>query len=453
MVKFRRGLISAAAGRDDRAVIALRESVDLQPAFAPGWLNLGHAFMRLHQWVEAADAYCELLKLPLDTAHAWMEEAAFDTLLKMLGVTNTKAVAGVAHNNIGVAFLKLGQFAEAVSAYQSALECEPHADRFVNLGHAFYALGKMPEAAAALRTGIDLAPPGRVLDLYNLGNALTETGQHAEAAAAFREARKLRPDLVTIHNNLGWALASDGQLSEAIAAYRDAIRCEPKAALPYGNLGTALRQNGQHAEALTAYGQALERTTDNNDRAELLTLIEELGGEIAALHAETKRLLGSSDNGNYNGEMPDGFTSQQLEAAEREIAKRRGLTLAQYHAALDVAAPSAPAKAKPRPKWENRKGADATLSPPEFVAKHYAAEMVAGTLHRGVIAQEDKPLAVKLASWLRSHPMPEGIDIPTKPEWNSRQLASLPDNPQSREVGRLLRVARHRAERSRHHIL
>ena len=47
MVKFRRGLISAAAGRDDRAVIALREAVDLEPAFAPGWLNLGHALMRL----------------------------------------------------------------------------------------------------------------------------------------------------------------------------------------------------------------------------------------------------------------------------------------------------------------------------------------------------------------------------------------------------------------------
>lgn len=77
---------------------------------------------------------------------------------------------------------------------------------------------------------------------------------------------------------------------------------------------------------------------------------------------------------------------------------------------------------KPRPQWELRKGADAKLSPPEFIAKHYAAEMAAGTLHRGMIAQEDKPLAVKLASWLRSHPMPEGIDIPTKPEWITRGI-------------------------------
>ncbi len=129
----------------------------------------------------------------------------------------------------------------------------------------------------------------------------------------------------------------------------------------------------------------------------------------------------AEESGPYTASMPDGFTPEQLAAAEREIAKRRGLSLAQYHAALDAAAPAPVTKAKPRPKWEDRKGADAKLSPPEFIAKHYAAEMTAGTLHRGIIAQGDKPLAVKLASWLRSHPMPENIDIPTKPEWITRQ--------------------------------
>lgn len=102
------------------------------------------------------------------------------------------------------------------------------------------------------------------------------------------------------------------------------------------------------------------------------------------------------------------------------------------------------AKAKPRPKWEDRKGADAKLSPPEFIAKHYATEMAAGTLHRGVIAQEDKALAVKLANWLRTHPMPGGIDIPTLPEWNTRQLAK----PDARAVLRLAAVARKRRERT-----
>ena len=105
---------------------------------------------------------------------------------------------------------------------------------------------------------------------------------------------------------------------------------------------------------------------------------------------------------------------------------------------------------KPRALWDSRKGADAKLSPPEFIAKHYAAEMAAGTLHRGVIAQYDKPLAVKLANWLRTHPMPEGIDIPTLPEWNTRQLGKLKGEAE-RDVLRLYEVARKRKSKQAAH--
>jgi len=110
-------------------------------------------------------------------------------------------------------------------------------------------------------------------------------------------------------------------------------------------------------------------------------------------------------------------------------------------------------KAQPRALWEDRKGTDAKLSPPEFIAKHYAAEMAAGTLHRGVIAKEDKPLAVKLASWLRTHDMPEGVDIPTLPEWITRQAeagkakAFAPAGTEGRRIYTALWNRRRRAER------
>jgi len=79
------------------------------------------------------------------------------------------------------------------------------------------------------------------------------------------------------------------------------------------------------------------------------------------------------------------------------------------------------ATATPRLKWDHDRLPDE--NPAAFAWRAYQAEAKAGTLHRGVIGHEDKPLAVKLASWLRSHPMPDGIDIPTLPEWNTRELA------------------------------
>lgn len=78
------------------------------------------------------------------------------------------------------------------------------------------------------------------------------------------------------------------------------------------------------------------------------------------------------------------------------------------------------AKEPPRLKWE--KDAKPDEDPAHFALRAYDAEAKAGKLHRGVIYDEDRVLYTKLNSWLRSNAMPEGIDIPTKREWITRQI-------------------------------
>ena len=146
------------------------------------------------------------------------------------------------------------------------------------------------------------------------------------------------------------------------------------------------------------------------------------------------------------------MSPQERRAAIVEAARREGLvTLAAPEPASVAEVPYT--ATEPRPVWDTRAGDDLHLTPEQFVAKYYAAEkaavtprpqwdkegkfgnrpadfiaiafrpeMLAKTLHRGVVAAEQKDLAVKLASWLRSHEMPKGVDIPTQPEWNTRQL-------------------------------
>lgn len=165
----------------------------------------------------------------------------------------------------------------------------------------------------------------------------------------------------------------------------------------------------------------------------------------------------------YESKSP-GYTGDVMgdeTIAFEAVAAARGLSVAELNEAIDnyTAARSeltarenkTRATGAPRLKWDHDRLPDE--NPATFAWRAYAGEAKAGTLHRGVIAKEDKPLAVKLASWLRSHPMPESIDIPTQPEWNSRRLANLRDDPGSREVIRLLRVEKRRAERARHPIL
>lgn len=170
------------------------------------------------------------------------------------------------------------------------------------------------------------------------------------------------------------------------------------------------------------------------------------------------------------------MSPQERRAAIAEAARREGLALAAPEPASVAEVPYT--ATEPRPVWDTRAGDDLQLTPEQFVAKYYAAEkaavtprpqwdkegefgnrpadfiavafrpeMLAKTLHRGVVAAEQPTLLTKLVSWLRSHDMPEGVDIPTKPEWNTRQLAKINGRPlramRSDEM-RLYQAARYR---------
>lgn len=121
--------------------------------------------------------------------------------------------------------------------------------------------------------------------------------------------------------------------------------------------------------------------------------------------------------------MPDGFTSEQLEAAERELAKRRGLSLAQYRAALDAASSSAaaPSKAGPRPDWIEAHKAGVEV--PDFIKDKYATELTDGAMHLGLLSRY-KHLRRDLYAYKRHHELPDWLAaLPKESEWNDRQVA------------------------------
>ena len=117
--------------------------------------------------------------------------------------------------------------------------------------------------------------------------------------------------------------------------------------------------------------------------------------------------------------------------------------------------------AKAKPKWKTRGGDDLNLTPVQFIQKHYAAELAAGILHKGVIHSEDPDLYRGLFNWLNNpkNSLPDDFDLPTKSEWNTRRLpeiggllkssqsgeAGKQADPATRELIRLYEVAKKRA--------
>jgi tetratricopeptide (TPR) repeat protein len=294
-------------------------------------------------------------------------------------------------------------------------------------------------------------------------------------------------DLGGYHQRIGDLLAADGDRGGARSAYRASLTiAEELAALNSENadwqrdlwndvekIGDALTAGGDREGALAAYRLGLAI-------AEKLAALEPVNAvrqrNVFFSRAKVDATLAggggvelqSSDLVSpetvYTGEAPspEAAVTPQLPMGETKIIQAAAELLAKVYPAravrkalADLAAgaaheTTARAKAKRRLKWE--KDARPGENPAEFAWRAYQAEAKAGELHRGLIGREDKLLRRDLNNWLRTHPMPEGIDIPTYPEWNTRRLAGTASPPRAvrvlTEEGRLHEAARYRARKA-----
>jgi hypothetical protein len=133
---------------------------------------------------------------------------------------------------------------------------------------------------------------------------------------------------------------------------------------------------------------------------------ERLGAEDLSAKLDNNPDVVTDIDHKYTDDMGN-FTLEQLEAAERELAKRRGLTLAQYHAALSRFTQSAsevePA-VWPSEKWKRSQ---------EFLRRVWKPfiEATGAVVTRRILAEIDPAAAAALTSALRSSPMPADIGI------------------------------------------
>lgn len=133
--------------------------------------------------------------------------------------------------NKGCDLIELGQYKEAIEAYDQALKINP-------------------EDAMAWR---------------DKGIALSKITLYKEALEAYDQALKLDPEDVDAWNNKGIALANLGKYEKAIEAYDQAIKINPEDAMAWYNKGVTLSKLGQTEKAIEAYDQAITINPEFND--------------------------------------------------------------------------------------------------------------------------------------------------------------------------------------------
>lgn len=111
------------------AILALQQAIEIDPAYAKAWNNLGSALNALGRYEEAENAYNQAIAIDSSDAKAWSNlcralnnqgryDEAMDACNTSVGIDQGSAKTW---NNMGLALNGAGRYDEAVSAFDKSL--------------------------------------------------------------------------------------------------------------------------------------------------------------------------------------------------------------------------------------------------------------------------------------------------------------------------------------------
>ena len=163
-----------------------------------------------------------------------------------------------AHNDLGNAYLELGDWPQAVACFKRAAEIDPNqALVLCNLarahGQAGEALAGIEAAKRAIRLDGSLGIAHQVLgELYLL------QGEPEQAVTSYREAMARSQPNVPLLHALGDVLRGLGARPEALDLYTRALNLDPTQADSHWRVGATLFDLKQASQAIASYQQALQ---------------------------------------------------------------------------------------------------------------------------------------------------------------------------------------------------
>ncbi|MCC5624291.1 tetratricopeptide repeat protein [Nostoc sp. CHAB 5715] len=279
--------------------------------------NLGLAYLSLGQYQQAI----AFLQQSLDIA-------------REIGDRN---IEGSSLGNLGNAYLDQGQYQQAIDLYQQSLNIarergdrNPEGSSLMNLGLGYLNQGQYQQAIDFLQQSLDIAREigdrnSEGLSLMNLGLAYLYQRQYQQAIDFLQQSLEIAREIGNRNiegkslGNLGLAYLSLGQYQQAIKFYQQSLDVAREIGDRNSegksliNLGVAYNSQGQYQQAIEFYQQSLEIAREIGDR-----------------NSEGKSLanLGNAYNSQGQYQQAIDFLQQSLDIA-REIGDRNseGLSL------------------------------------------------------------------------------------------------------------------------------
>ena len=201
----------------------------------------------------------DLSTLDTETAQYLTEYYSFFQLTSGIGLNHN------IHNNLGLAYDKIGMFDKSIQELQEALRLDPgYIEVHNNLGVTYYKMGLTDEAEKELKEAIR-QNPGYLEAHCNLGNIYKCSGRLEEALFELNEALRINPEHAPAHNTLGEIYALQRRNTEAINEFREALRIDPNYPAAHTNIGNFFLESGMYDEAIKEFRNSLDIDPDFSD--------------------------------------------------------------------------------------------------------------------------------------------------------------------------------------------
>ncbi|MHB8302961.1 MAG: tetratricopeptide repeat protein [Acidobacteriaceae bacterium] len=241
------------------AIVEMQRAVAAAPTNAIMQDELGSLYAQEKEWVEAATAFTDAIRLDPGLASARLHlgvtrlaqrqlTPAIDELTIASSLLPKSAEPRL---ELGIALVTAGREEDAVLVLQRAQALDPDSVAIMyQLALALQSSDRVQQAIPLFRQTV-AAQPGNTEALTNLALALVQVGKAKEAVDLYRRALQQSPQDVTIHQDLAVAYIQQSDIADAIDELRAGLKLSPDDAALHYNLGLAYKLEDNTAAAIT----------------------------------------------------------------------------------------------------------------------------------------------------------------------------------------------------------
>ncbi|MDR1410597.1 MAG: tetratricopeptide repeat protein [Spirochaetaceae bacterium] len=144
---------------------------------------------------------------------------------------------------------------------------------FTELARAQFNTGNFAEAVRAYESAVQINP-GSESAWYNLGAAYGRLGRQDNALSAYRKATEVKPDYAAAHRQTGYILSAKGDKAGAIEAYKRCLLYDPGNLAALRELGAAQNGSGDYSGAEASFSRALGLAPDDDQTNYNMALVK-----------------------------------------------------------------------------------------------------------------------------------------------------------------------------------